>query len=178
MYKLKMSPNEIRSQIQIKPKEWINLETTNCYAYALGLDINENDICEYAYQPGSISSKVANLIIHFNYFLYSVLIKNIEKDFETLGISYKEIEPDDEIQDDEWKIALFVEFYDKYFMDDLISDFHFLRANSNGVWTHKHGYCNSPKKKDDSNKIITDLKECDLTLYEYRKCYALRLNNQ
>ena len=57
---LKMSLNEIRGKIQMYPENWINMHTTNCYAYALGLDIRQSDICDYAYQPGTISD-VANI---------------------------------------------------------------------------------------------------------------------
>lgn len=177
MYKLKMSKEDIRKQIQLKPQNWRNTGTTNCYAYALGLDIKENDICQNAYQPGTMS-KILNLSVFFEYFFYSTLIKNIEKDFEKLGILYKEIEPNDKINENEWKVALFIENCGEDIEDDdlLIADFRFLRANSDGIWRHKDGYHSQPTKKDYSGKIITNLESCDLSYYEYKKCYALRLN--
>ena len=173
-FMLNMSLNEIRGQIQINPQNWINLGTTNCYAYALGLDIRESRICKSAYQPGTISGVFDPTILR-EYFLYSDLIKNIEKDLSALDIFYREINFNDKIDLDEWKIALFAETYNND-LDVFVSDFHFIRANSKGVWTHKPGYFGSPSKKDYSSQIITDLEKCDLYLYEYKKCYALRLN--
>lgn len=173
---LKLSLNEIRGNIQVYPENWINVGTTNCYAYALGLDVNECLIDEFAYNPGTISKNYR--LNRFGFFYYSTLVKNLEEDFKALNILYREIEPNDLIQLNEWKVALFVEIYGKDEFDDLVSDFHFLRSNGNGIWFHKNGFFESPTKKDYSNKIITNLDECDLCLYEYRKCYALRLNER
>lgn len=178
MYKLKMSPNEIRNQIQIKPKEWHHLATTNCYAYALGLDIRESEICKHAYNPGTIS-KIFNLVVYFDYFLYSTLVKNLEKDLKKLKISYRQIEPNDIIKEDEWKIALFVNKSSKVFNDDLLlTNFHFLRANSTGNWTYKPGCYGSPREIDDKNQIIINPKECYFDYYEYRKCNVLKINER
>lgn len=132
MYKLKMSKEDIRKQIQLKPQNWRNIGTTNCYAYALGLDIKENDICKYAYQPGTISN-ILNLSVHFDYFLYNTLIKNIEKDLKTLNILYREIELDDKIETNKWKMAVFADIFEDDCGELFISDFHFLRSNSDGV---------------------------------------------
>lgn len=99
-----MSLNEISEKIQLNPKTWFHINTTNCYAYALGLDIKESNICEYAYQPGTISS-TSNLA-DSDYFSYSDLINGIEGDLKALNIFYREIEPHEQIALDEWKIAL------------------------------------------------------------------------
>lgn len=173
---LNMTLNEIKGCIQINPDIWINLATTNCYAYALGLDIRESRICKSAYQPGTISGVYDPTILKEK-LLYNDLIKNLEEDLSTLDISYRQINLNDKIDSDEWKIALFAETYNEN-LDVLVSDFHFIRANSKGVWTHKQGYFGSPSKKDYSNQIITDPEKCDLCLYEYKKCYALSLNKK
>lgn len=171
---LKMSLNEIRGKIQVYPENWVNLSTTNCYAYALGLDIKESDICSSAYQPGNISES-------YNpnqFFYYKTLIKNLEEDFKTLDILYREIEPTDQINLGEWKIALLVDLYGNDIFNDLVADFHFLRQKTNGIWFHKNGFQGTPSKKDYLGNIITDPTKCCLDPYEYKKCYALRVNNR
>jgi len=173
---LKMSLNKIRGSIQMYPENWINLTTTNCYAYALGLDINENNICISAYQPGTIAG--INNSINKKYLDYSVLIENIKKDLEALNIYYREIESKEQIKSNEWKIALFVERDYSDSEKDLLLDFHFLRTNKRGIWTHKQGYYDFPSKKDYVGSIITDLEKCDLCSYKYKKCYALSLNKR
>lgn len=172
---LKMTLNKIRGQIQIYPENWVNLYETNCYAYALGLDIKESQICSRAYQPGNISG-TSDLDRFKEYFLYSDLIIGLEKDLEALSISYREIEPTEQIKSDEWKIALMVENYNKNIFDGSLFNFHFLRTNKNGIWTHKSSYLGPISKKDNLNQIIIDPRECDLFSYEYKKCYALSLN--
>ncbi len=131
---LKMSLGEIRSLIDVQKEEWIHMDTTNCYAYALGLDIAESDIIPYAYVPGIISHSDIDLT-RLSSFSYESLLKNIYLDFEALEIDFREISPLDEVGDDEWKIALFTR---KCF--DLLDDYHFLRCHNDGIWYHKNGY--------------------------------------
>ena len=122
---LKMSLNEIRGKIQMYPENWVNMYSTNCYAYALGLDIRQSDICDYAYQPGTISETTN--IFKSKYFSYDMLIKGIESDLELLQIAYRNVEEDEKLALNEWKIALFV---DKY--HGSLIDFHFLRQMEYG----------------------------------------------
>ena len=104
---LKMSLNEIRGKIQMYPENWVNMYSTNCYTYALGLDIRQSDICDYAYQPGTISETTN--IFKSKYFSYDMLIKGIESDLELLQIAYRNVEEDEKLALNEWKIALFVD---------------------------------------------------------------------
>lgn len=127
---LKMSLNEIRGKIQMYPENWVNMYSTNCYAYALGLDIRQSDICDYAYQPGTISETTN--IFELKYFSYDMLIKGIESDLELLRIAYRNVEENEKLALNEWKIALFV---DKY--HGSLIDFHFLRQKENGIWLQK-----------------------------------------
>ena len=166
---LKMSLNEIRGQIQIHPEIWTHIYTTNCYAYALGLDIRENRICDFAYQPGTISG-TSNLANSY-YFCYDDLINGIEGDFNALDINWREIEPQEVVSAGEWKIALMIEKY-----DDCLYDYHFLRQKENGIWIHKNGFNTLPSKKDYLGKIITNPITGYLYPYTYKKCYALRIN--
>ena len=171
---LKMTSEEIRGQIQMYPENWINISTTNCYAYALGLDINENDICHNAYQPGTMSEFEEDCFL-----TYPNLVKAIEQELKFLSISYREIEPLTPITLDEWKIALLVkQYYDHRMHEILLSGFHFLRTNKNEIWVHKPGYPNAPSERDYHNQMITDPREFAFHDYVYKKCYALKLNRK
>lgn len=165
---LKMSLNEIRGKIQMYPENWVNMYSTNCYAYALGLDIRQSDICDYAYQPGTISETTN--IFKSKYFSYDMLIKGIESDLELLQIAYRNVEEDEKLALNEWKIALFV---DRDF--DKLVDFHFLRQKENGIWLQKNGYQGTISKRDHSDEVIVSPSSAELFPYIYKKCYALRL---
>lgn len=165
---LKMSLNEIRGKIQMYPENWVNMYSTNCYAYALGLDIRQSDICDYAYQPGTISETTN--ISELKYFSYDMLIKGIESDLKLLQIAYRNVEEDEKLALNEWKIALFVDGY-----HGSLIDFHFLRQKENGIWLHKNGYQGTISKKDRSDEIIVSPSGAELFPYIYKKCYALRL---
>jgi len=167
---LNMTLNEIKGKITLYPENWDNTYTTNCYAYALGLDIPEFKICKGAYQPGSISMEF-NPLVFDQYFNYNTLIENLENDLKMLDISYREVEPNEKIEDNEWKISVFTDNCD----DERIIDFHFLRQNSDGVWFHKNGFSGKISNKDRSGKIITDVTKCYLAGYKYKKSYALKL---
>lgn len=165
---LKMSLNEIRGKIQMYPENWVNMYSTNCYAYALGLDIRQSDICDYAYQPGTISETTN--IFELKYFPYDMLIKGIESDLELLQIAYRNVEENEKLALNEWKIALFVNGY-----HESLIDFHFLRQQENEIWLHKNGYDGTILKKDRHGRNIIIPSEAKLSPYTYKKCYALRL---
>ena len=148
---LKMSLNEIRGKIQMYPENWVNMYSTNCYAYALGLDIRQSDICDYAYQPGTISETTN--IFELKYFSYDMLIKGIESDLELLRIAYRSVEGD---------------------FDKLVG-FHFLRQKENGMWLHKQDFDGIISKKDYCGNNIASPSSAELFPYIYKKCYALRL---
>ena len=148
---LKMSLNEIRGKIQMYPENWVNMYSTNCYAYALGLDIRQSDICDYAYQPGTISETTN--IFELKYFSYDMLIKGIESDLELLRIAYRSVDGD---------------------FDKLVG-FHFLRQKENGMWLHKQDFDGIISKKDYCGNNIASPSSAELFPYIYKKCYALRL---
>lgn len=170
---LRMDLNEIKGKIQMYPENWQNLKETNCYAYALGLDISENKICNFAYQPGMISETLN--LPNMDHFSYQNLVKGVESDLEYLGLSYREIDPKDDIQLDEWKIALMIENCNDDSEDEL-DNFHFLRTNKNNNWVHKCSYLDPISKKDNLQQTIEDPRECELSPYQYKKCYALKIN--
>lgn len=166
---LKMSLKEIRDSISLTPHSWINLEDNNCYAYALGLDINELDIFPLAFQPGVISD-APNSLWMCNRFGYYDLTSSVFSDLKALEIDYREISPLDQIEDDEWKISLFV----NELCGTLIS-FHFLRQLPNGIWYHKDGYNGEVKNCDSNGNIILNPEECFFNYFKYYKCYSLKL---
>lgn len=168
-YELKIALHELRNAIDVEKSEWINRYSTNCYAYALGLDIPQSEIVDYAYSPGVIS-KSDIFLPAYNFFTYKQLISNIYLDFNTLGINFREINPLDDVDIEEWKIALFISNY-----YGRIDDYHFLRQHKDGIWYHKAGYNGMVSIYDDFGHIIKNPKECQFRCTDYNKCFALRL---
>lgn len=163
----------IRKNIDIHNAVWKNTCSTNCYAYALGLDVPEREIRYCAYQPGVLGG-YPHSVDRKGQFTYIALIESIYEDMKKLGIEIREVAPTEIISDEEWKIALFVAFLSRY-PRELCHDFHFLRQREDGTWYHKLGYYNSPTNKDYSGNIITNLEECKLGSKTFRKCFSLRL---
>lgn len=169
-YNLKMTPEQISDKINISKKRWFNKGTTNCYAYALGLDIPELKICYHAYQPGVISQNFD--LNNSELFSYETLINCINSDLDCLNIKAREIDPNEDIANDEWKISLFISNI-VLNSPNLISDFHFLRNISENVWLHKFGYYGKIINFDDNDKIITNPKECNFSDLVYAKTLSL-----
>lgn len=165
---IKMPLTEIRGSIQIYPETWTNMKETNCYAYALGLDIKESNICERAYQPGTISETVN--LRQYESFSYEMLISGIENDLDFLGINYREVEPEEKVELNEWKIALMIKKY-----CDGLDNFHFIRQDMNDAWSNKVGYQYRISKKDSLGNIINNPVSSRFFFYTYDKCYALSL---
>ena len=173
---LKMSLKELRDSIKLNKRFWRHILTTNCYAYALGLDIKEKNIKDYAYIIGTLSDS-KEFLFHCSILKYSVLLENLINDFEYLGLDFQEIDPLKEACQEEWKIALFTSVVGYDMDDELIDDYHFLRQKDNGLWYHKKGWnWNSiPTNKDINHRLITNPLECNLGAYNYKKCYSLKL---
>lgn len=127
-------------------KEWITDQNTNCYAYALGLDISSWDIFPFAYELGSFS--MSDIDYRRS---YDDLIKVLKLDLEALDIQYKFVLPSYKLSDNEWKIAVFSAIDPKR---KEIVDFHFMRQTKSGIWTHKVGTSAHPTDMDDKNRII------------------------
>ena len=167
----KMSSEEIRNKIKLFKSTWINKSTTNCYAYALGLDIPEKEICKHAFQPGIMAGYYA---LEEDYFSYEDLIKGLKYDLDFLRIESKEINPSDPIDLDAWKIALFIPM-DIYCPPYLIADYHFLTCYPDNTWHHKYGYTNSINNIDDNARIISNPETCHLDGFVYDKALSLKL---
>lgn len=175
MSKLSMTPEQIRRSIRLTDKNWKNNVNTNCYAFALGLDISEWDIAPNAYLPGMIFS------ITFNKPYSEIKKMSFEErmllDLKILEIRCNEADPSEitgyNANNDsfEWIISMFEK--------EEREDVHFLRKNDKGIWWHKQGYIfSSPTNKDKYKKIITDPRDCDLGAYEYKKTYKLSIKRE
>lgn len=183
MNELKLSLEELRNKIVLK-NNWNNIKTTNCYAFALGLDINENDIINtkiaHAYNLGEFGKFKYNLneadldVLTFEERLFI--------DLDSLNINYEKVNDKElslcNIDNDgclTWMISLYeaIALYGR--------DFHFLRKNSDGYWIHKRGLYGNISFFDDDMKRINDLNNLYLlpfnndVNYEQVGVYKLKL---
>ncbi len=147
---LKMSITKIRKSM-IKERnllDWKNIIGTNCYAYALGIDIPEEDICKYAFDLGGISRMVntgedidPNSVGRYRD-TYHIDLPN---DFHVLGLDYKESNHINlslnEQEEDPNK------YFDiLFFLNDDIDDFHFARFDKDRKLYHKRGFIKEPQE--------------------------------
>ncbi len=171
---MKMSMSDLKRQIKMDKKNWKHILTTNCYAYALKLDVPERKIKTLAYAPGTMGSSSTNLAVQ-RYFTLDNLLENIQDDLLYLGIKFLEVDPLEEILPNEWKIALFTAFYSYICYEEYLYDYHFLRQDSSGIWTHKMGFFHRPTNVDNNKDVIKDPKKCSLGNYDYQLTYKLSL---
>lgn len=153
----------IKYLIDLKYDNWVNNKTTNCYAFALGLDLNQDDICPYAFEIGTMYFHFQNIRRH-----YIKQLERLKLDLETLNIIYQECAIDAPLNSDEWKIA--------YFSDTFECGYHFLRQMPNGEWYHKPGFGLLPTNRDLSKEIIKDPRQVvpDYKKLFYKKNYDLK----
>lgn len=161
------------SNISYDKKNWKHRFTTNCYAYALGLDVRENDLMSCAYIPGNIGDSKER-IEYTHIFTYPTLINNIYDDLNFMKFSFREILPTDETDIDEKKISLltYMIAYEEYI--EYLSDFHFLREGDDGTWYHKRGWFKGVNNKDSRGNIITDPTKCVIRGMDYKLTLALK----
>lgn len=154
--------NDIRSLISLMELYWENDFNTNCYAFAPGLDIPENEICENAYQLGFIGAKE-----------FGLQIKEIKKlgieerfllDLKALKIACDET---DEIHQATWQ---YLGNYKCRYWDVLLysngENFHFARVNYDGELYHKVGYFGTPIMYKENTELLNG--------YSLVKKYRLR----
>lgn len=169
MEKLKISTEDILDYISLKCDYWENAMDTNCYAFALGLDIPEDEIVKNAYQLGIIGATINN--ISLSKLKNMTYEDRLALDLNAIGIPFIECDPLEKIKFEQYKIAMFANF-------DCTNDFHFMREDSNGIWWQKWGGLFSyPINKDYNSKIITDPRVCNIGEYQYIKTYALTNRN-
>lgn len=107
---------------------------TNCMAYAIGL--RQPDYAKIRYFPGGLCGE--------KYFLIrELIIPRTIQDLSILGINCKQVDEErarDRTLDGEQIVALFY--------SEIENDFHFIRKDKEGGWSHKTGYTLPPKKID------------------------------
>lgn len=165
-----INEKNIKSLISLKEDYWENNFTTNCYAFALGLDIPEDEICKNAYQLGFIACKKFSLQIK------DVLKLNLEErfllDLKALKIAYYEIE---EEQTAGW---YYLGNYVCHYWDVVLylngKDFHFSRTNYDGELYNKVGYFGIPLKCEKNVEYLSKynlIKKYRLRYWEKQNSY-------
>lgn len=164
-----INEKSIKSLISLREDYWENNFNTNCYAFALGLDIPENKICKNAYQLGFIAAE------KFGFQIKELLNLSIEDrfllDLKALKIAYYEINED---QVAGW---YYLGNYICYYWDVLLysndKDFHFARRNYNGELYNKVGYFGIPKKCEETEEYLKNYR----LVRKYRLRYWEKINN-
>lgn len=99
---------------------------TNCYSYAIGSTFSYLPL----YRIGAICEKKP---IDQEYFTIEEIKELLYEDLKVLELQIEESSEEEQINDNQYKIALFVKIY----ADNVIHDFHFLRYE-NGDWSEKY----------------------------------------
>ena len=122
----------------------------NCYSYALGLRcpkifarmFDEKCIIFFPYNVGLMQTSFTS---------HDKCELDLESDLDSLGIKHFDVDYDEPCEHGGYKISL-------YESDD---DFHFIRENSDGSWSHKLGFSASVEKVKPSKYLFDE--------YEYVK---------
>lgn len=166
---LKISVNDIVDYISLTYDYWENAMDTNCYAFALGLDIPEDEIVKNAYQLGVIGATLND--IDLKSLFKMTYEERLALDLNSMQIPFRECDPLEKLKFEQYKIAMFANYSIK-------NDFHFMRQDPDGIWWQKWGGLISyPINKDNDKKIITNPRTCNIGDYQYIKTYALTNRN-
>ena len=117
----------------------------NCYSYALGLS-NPKFVNNNFLQTGMSIGYVGGSLVSSNNpgkYLYG-----IQKDFETLEIDFYDSITGEENKHGGYKIAFYVS----------PEDFHFIRQNADGSWSHKVGYSKIIERVNEPGENLNDYK--------------------
>ena len=114
---------------QYNPDEWKGKEF-NCYAYALRICVDLRAYYNREIVPGFLS-------IGKNAFYQEspeTMLKLFKQDCETLNLKVSETSLNEPLNENEYKVAVYACACGNY------KDFHFIRQDSNGNWSHKRGW--------------------------------------
>lgn len=169
---IKMSINNIRKSMSYERKilDWKNIRTTNCYAYALRIDIPQNSICKYAYDLGGISRMIDSdeepdfdKVPPYSE-TYDV---DLTSDFDLLGLEYEESDTPELVNKDlHYYPGRYFDIL--FFLSNQIDDFHFARYGNDGKLYHKRGFVKPPQE--------TTMEYINSKGYEFVKRYRLYLS--
>lgn len=169
MANLKNNYYKIKNLISLHEEFWENDFSTNCYAFALGLDIPENQIMKNAYQLGIMGAIAKHLPVEKIKKL--TFEEKLILDLNALGIKEH-----------------YTSIYDKsgyYFSPNFIynwwiisllsngTNFHFIRKSYDGIWYQKWGYFAPVINFDFDKQIITNPNEANFGDYKLIKTYKL-----
>lgn len=167
---LKLDTNEIKDLISLREEYWEYQFDTNCLAFALGLDIKENNICKNAYRLGIIGSIIKGIPIkQLNKYSFE---ERLFLDLDAIRIKHTYSTPKENVG-----IEIHHNYMDIYWLISLFSNgnnFHFLRKSYDGTWYHKFGYFAPVINYDFDKKIITDPECANLGEYKLVKTYKLQ----
>ncbi len=166
---LKMDHTKIKYLISLREEYWENNFDTNCYAFALGLDIPENEIVKKAYQLGVIGAIVKQIPMEILKKLS--FEERLILDLEVLDINWQTSTIDDS---SDFKIGN--DYTDLWWIISLLSNgenFHFIRKSYDGIWYQKWGYFAPVINFDFDKKIITNPNEANFGEYKLVKTYKL-----
>lgn len=106
----------------------------NCYAHALNCMYEDKDFSVYS--PGAIYATFKETDLFFEnedfYFRADLCIKLIKRDCSVVNINANCCDFDSKVNENTSQIVL------TYSKQD--NDFHFLRQNADGLWSHKPGF--------------------------------------
>lgn len=157
--------NKVRNSIHFNSERKHN--DVNCYAFAVGIDLPEKDICDYAFDPGQIGTYINYFDNFRNYqnmcaYMHSKSVQDrFGYDMDTLGIEVSEADEEDmsEYFDEEgyynWLFAMY-SLKPRLFVP---SDVHCLRKTKDGIWVHKLGRDGLPSMVDPNGNLLTALPE-------------------
>ena len=122
----------------------------NCYTYALGLPSLSIFIKKYIeLEIEDVFPFNVGFMNQMPYYIYgndiNSFITFFKRDCESLNIKIFETTKEDKNVHGGYKIAIF------YYYDKSSQDFHFIRQNYDGLWSHKQGYFMPPKVISDFN---------------------------
>lgn len=169
MRNLKINFERIRDLISLREEYWEYTFSTNCYAFALGLDIPENDIVKNAYQLGVMGAIVKN--ISNDELKRLSFHERLALDLEALGIKMEECS----IQDSS-DFSIGKTHTDVWWIISLLSNgnnFHFIRKSYGGIWYQKWGYIAPVINYDFDKSIITNPNVANFGEYKIEKTYRL-----
>lgn len=176
MGKLNLSINEIKQLISLREEYWEYDFHTNCYAFALGLDVVEDEIIKNAYQLGIMGANIKDIPI--SELKRMTFEERLVLDLAALKINYKEVSSTERSgYDFHYNKNNRITSADYYWLIALFSSgesFHFLRKSYDGIWYQKHGYFAPVINYDSDRKIITSPEQCNINGYEYIKTYKLK----
>ena len=173
---------QMQDSINIKDNLINNFDVINCYGYCLNMNLSYKDLEPWrkyfinVFNVGTLCN--ISKLINTDYDLE----KSLYGDVEILGLNIKEIDFNEKLLENEWKIAMYnTPIYKDD--DEYQTDFHFIKQNPNSNWFGKYGYSCYISSLDDYGRLIINPKEAIFTLksdddeirYNYIGTYKLSL---